>query len=304
MRVVSLLPSATEIVCALGRESDLVGRSQECDWPASVRSRPVVMRARALDADRPSLEIDRRVRASRERSESLYALDIDRLRDLRPDVILTQDLCGVCSVTDDEVVDACRAAGIEPRIVSLTPTRLGDVWRSIAQVGSAIGAEAEADATIARIEHRVESAAGERGPPGRTVLIVEWVDPPIVAGLWAPEMVEAAGAIPLLARAGEPGVRSDWPSLGGFRPDLVVISPCSFSVARTRAELETTRLDHEVRALAKGTEVWLADEAYFSRPGPRLVDGVELVSDLLRGREPKAPMPVEPWAPVVAGVSS
>src|SRR5579863_8974382 len=114
MRVVSLLPSATEIVCALGRESDLVGRSQECDWPAPVRSLPVVMRARALDADRPSLEIDRRVRASRDRSESLYALDIDRLRDLRPDVILTQDLCGVCSVTDDEVVDACRAAGIEP----------------------------------------------------------------------------------------------------------------------------------------------------------------------------------------------
>jgi len=292
-RIVSVLPSATEIVCALGRRAQLIGRSEECDFPAGVRTLPVVMRARTLDAERPSGEIDRRVQATRGRAESLYELDLALLRTLRPEVLLTQDLCGVCSVTDAEVRAACATAGVAPEVVSVAPRRLAEVWDSVATIGRAIGAAAEAAVQVASLRERSRPPAVPDGP---TVAVVEWLDPPILAGLWAPDLVAAGGGRSLHPEAGAPGIRTTWSRLGEQAPDLVLLSPCSFSVPRTLRELEDPALAAAVRRLRPPLGVYVADEAYFSRPGPRLADGVDLVRHLVR-REPwEPPMPVAAYA--------
>lgn len=292
MRIVSVLPSATEIVCELGARSQLVGRSAECDYPPDVRELPVVMRPRALDADRPSAEIDRRVRAARASGESLYELDVDRLRSLAPELLLTQDLCGVCSVTDREVADACAAAGVRPTIVSLAPRALEEVWATFATVGKAIGRPKEGLELAHRARQR--SRPSPAGSPPR-VAVVEWLDPPILAGLWTPDIVRAAGGEPVGPEAGAPGLRTDWSEVARLRPDLVVLSPCSFSVERSRAELADARIADGVRRVAPRLGTFVADEAFFSRPGPRLAEGVELVRALLRGAEPRLTMPAVRW---------
>jgi iron complex transport system substrate-binding protein len=294
MRVVSVLPSATEIVCALGHESELVGRSAECDYPASVRRLPVVMRPKTFDADRPSAEIDRRVQDVRGRHESLYELDVDLLRRLEPDLILTQDLCGVCSVTDAEVAAACARADVAPRIVSLTPRSLGQVWESVFAVGAALDDGPVGRQLAARLWERTR--AGPRPSSPARVAVVEWLDPPILAGLWAAEMVRAAGAQSLGPARGRPGDRTDWASIGASAPDLIVLSPCSFSVDRTRRELAAESLRAAISELRPPRGIYLADEAYFSRPGPRLADGVDLLRHLLGGTEWTPPMPYAPLA--------
>jgi iron complex transport system substrate-binding protein len=294
MRIVSLLPSATEIVCALGAERSLVGRSAECDFPPSIRDRPVVMRPRTEDFDRPSGAIDRRVRAARARSESLYTLDIDALRSLRPDLILTQDLCSVCSVTNAEVEVACRQAELAPSLVSLTPRTLSEVWASVSAVGTAIGRPAEA----ARLRRRLRARGVGTSPPAGArprVAVVEWLDPPILAGLWVPEMVELAGGRPVGPPAGAVGERTTWDELREEAPELVVLSPCSFSLSRTVEEARAPRIRRVISSLEPRLGSWVADEAYFSRPGPRLADGVALLRGLLRGGRVQGPMPVERW---------
>lgn len=299
MRVVSVLPSATEIVHALGHGSDLVGRSAECDYPAVVRSLPVVMWPKSFDQDRPSVEIDRRVQSVRGAGESLYELDVARLRELRPDLLLTQDLCGVCSVTDREVEDACARAGVRPHIVSLAPRRLEEVWESIETVGTAL-ADPAAGARLARLLRARTGGPGRSRPTGPRVAVVEWLDPPILAGLWSPDIISAAGGVPVGADAGRPGVRTSWTEVAALRPDLVVLSPCSFPTERTLRELADPRVRASVASLARTAGVYVADEAYFSRPGPRLADGVELVRGLIEGRRDGFPMPVDRWVPAPA----
>jgi iron complex transport system substrate-binding protein len=285
MRIVSLLPSATETVFALGKGAELVGRSEECDHPAEVSDLPVVMRARTHDAGRSSREIDERVAARRDDPNGLYELDLTLLRSLAPDVILTQDLCRVCSVTDDQVREACLNAGVAPRIISVSPTLLGEVWQGVLEIGRAIGVESRASEWVARAEE-------EGVPPSRsaaprpTVAVVEWLDPPILAGLWVPEMIELAGGSALGAVAGAPGRRVGWGDLKESAPDLVVLSPCSFSVARTRAEVAEATMAREIEALRPRLGTWIADEAHFSRPGPRLLRGIALLAALLAGGTP------------------
>jgi iron complex transport system substrate-binding protein len=294
MRIVSLLPSATEVVAALGRGDDLVGRSSECDAPASIRKLPAVMRPRSWDSDRPSAEIDGRVRATRGAGESLYVLDVPLLAQLRPDVILTQDLCGVCSVTDDEVAAACRLAGVNPRMVSLTPRRLSEVADTFVAVGKAIGASAGGRALGAELRSRGSPAAPPGGP---RIAVVEWLDPPILAGLWTPDMVERAGGTPLGPRPGAAGHRTTWSAIAKSGPSLVVVAPCNFSVARTARELSGSSLGDRLLGLRAKHGVWLADEAYFSRPGPRLRHGISLLRSLLGGAVASAPMPIQRWDP-------
>jgi iron complex transport system substrate-binding protein len=293
VRIVSVLPSATEIVCALGARSELVGRSAECDCPADVRDVPVVMAARTDDRDRPSAEIDRRVRRARAAGESLYELDVERLHTLRPDVLLTQDLCGVCSVTGEEVAVACSAAGVSPRIVSLAPRTLEEVWATFETVGTAIGRTDEARRLLSNLRRRTRPVA-----PRSTarVAVVEWLDPPILAGLWTPNVVHAAGGIPLGPASGTPGQRTTWKEVAALEPDLLLLSPCSFSVDRTSAELADPGVARPLRGIAPARGTYVADEAFFSRPGPRLADGVELVRGLLRGEELRSPMPVARWS--------
>jgi iron complex transport system substrate-binding protein len=292
MRVVSVLPSATEIVCALGRRDALVGRSAECDFPESVRTLPIVMRPRTLDAEQPSAAIDARVTAALGRNESLYELDVPALRDLKPDVLLTQDLCAVCSVTGDEVVRACREAGVTPNVLALTPRSLPEVWESIESVARAIG-EDRAGARLVRMlrARRRPSPTSSGGP---RIAVIEWLDPPILAGLWVPDMIRAAGGRPVELGSEAPAHRTRWSALSRARPDLVVLSPCSFSVARTRRELLAPSVAAGLADLAPPLGVWIADEAYFSRPGPRLADGVDLLRELVRARTPRdPPIPIE-----------
>jgi iron complex transport system substrate-binding protein len=290
VRIVSVLPSATEIVCALGARSELVGRSAECDYPRSVTDLPVVMRPKTPDAEQPSGAIDARVQAARGRGQSLYELDVPALRRLRPDVLLTQDLCGVCSVTEEEVHQACRAAGLDPEIVSLSPRTLERVWESVLAVGRSIGRAADGERLVAALRRRSNPSALPGAP---RVAVVEWLDPPILAGLWAPEMIAAAGATGVGPAAGEVGRRTSWSSIGVARPDLLVLSPCSFSVPRTARELRAPALAASVASVRPARGTFLADEAYFSRPGPRLADGIELLRGLLARSGGRFPMPVE-----------
>jgi len=290
MRVVSVLPSATEIVYALGHGSELVGRSSECDFPPQVRALPEVMRPRVWDMDQPSQAIDDRVHKARSRNESLYDLDIELLSTLRPDLLLTQNLCGVCSVTEEEVTTACARAGVAPRVVSLAPTDLAEVWDSIETVGKALG-DPDAGLVLAR---RSREATRGRSPTGRSVAVVEWLDPPILAGLWTPDLIEAAGGVALGPKRGEPGRRTSWSELERNPPDLLVLSPCSFSVVRTNRELSAnSRLLQDVRSVRPSLGCFVADEAYFSRPGPRLAEGEGLLRRLLDREPPNGPMPVE-----------
>jgi iron complex transport system substrate-binding protein len=295
MRVVSLLPSATETVYALGAGELLKGRSAECDYPSRARDLPVVMRARELDNDRPSREIDARVRSMRSSGESLYDLDLELLAALRPEIILTQDLCRVCSVTNEEVVTACAAARISPSIVTLGPTDLDGVIRSVEEIGAAIGHSAEADRLAVSLRARTRGTPPVSGGPSPSVAVVEWLDPPILSGLWTPDMVAAAGGTPVRLVSGDRASRVGWNELAGTSPDLVVLSPCSFTIDRTKRELRTHGLSERFGQLHPRFGTWVADEAYFSRPGPRLADGVELLRSLLRGESPNGPMPVERW---------
>ena len=300
MRVISVLPSATEIVFALGHGGELVARSSECDYPSEVRHLPAVMRPRTLDSGRPSHEIDARVRESRGRGESLYELDEALLQELRPDLLLTQDLCGVCSVTEEEVVEACALAGVFPRVVSLRPTRLSEVWDSVETVGRSLG-----DSDHGReLANSLRARTVARRPTGQSVAVVEWLDPPILSGLWTPSLIAAAGGVPIGPRAAQPGTRTSWSDLRASAPDLVVLSPCSFSVERSLRELESPRLADEIHSIAPPLGTFVADEAYFSRPGPRIADGLDLIRRLLDGGSPQGPMPVTTFEPPAAKVSA
>jgi len=289
LRVVSVLPSATEIVCALGHADQLVGRSAECDYPEVVRSLPVVMAPRQWDSDSPSRVIDARVTAARSRGESLYQLNVDLLRELRPDMLLTQDLCGVCSVTGPEVEEACAQAGVRPTVVSLTPRTLDEVWSSIETVANALGDAAAGTRLAGRLR---EDSRPTKSPPPPRVAVLEWLDPPILSGLWTPGMILAAGGEPVGTHHGSPGVRTTWSDLREARPALVVVSPCSFSVDRTGQELADPSLREALAELSPTLGTFVADEAYFSRPGPRLGEGVDLLRHLISREAWSAPMPV------------
>jgi iron complex transport system substrate-binding protein len=294
VRIVSLLPSATETVALLGREKDLVGRSSECDAPASVRSLPEVMRPRTWDAERSSADIDARVRSVRSAGQSLYELDVPLLARLRPDLILTQDLCGVCSVTEAEVAAACAQAGLQPSILSLTPRSLVEVGATIEAIGRAVGTGPRA-ARLARELRRTEPPP--TSAPRPRVAVVEWLDPPILAGLWTSEMVDRAGGFSVGPPAGAVGERTRWSEIRRRRPEIVVLAPCSFSLDRTVRELDRTRLGAELLELRTPGGVWIADEAYFSRPGPRLAQGIALLRALLGRGGRDRPMAVQRWDP-------
>jgi iron complex transport system substrate-binding protein len=296
VRVVSLLPSATEILAQLGHLSELVGRSEECDYPPEVRGLPAVMRATILDSELPSAEIDARVRATRGRQVSLYTLDLPLLGALRPDLVLTQDLCGVCSVTESEVLDACRETGLDPEILSLSPQSLEEVLGSLQTVADAIDDPAAGGRAVAALERRLDGDITLLESPPR-VAVVEWLDPPILAGLWVPEMIRRAGGTPWgNAENGSTAVRSSWEALAADPPDHLLLSPCSFSVPRTARELGSPKFARALAPLANSPGVWIADEAYFSRPGPRLFDGLDLLRTVVTGGTPTGPMPVEQYA--------
>jgi iron complex transport system substrate-binding protein len=296
MRVVTLLPAATEIVAALGGADRLAGISHECDYPASVLDRPRVT-ATPIDPSLPSARIDAEVRRLRESGRPVIGVDADTLRRLAPDLLITQSLCEVCAVADGEALRLAAALERPPKVLRLAGTTLAGVWSDVRAVGAALGLEREADSLVARLERRLERLRADRPAERPRLLCVEWLAPLYLAGHWVPELVEAAGGRDVGAAPGSHSARREWRDAADLRPDLVLVLLCGFDVERSRAELET--IGPDARAALGAAPVWILDgNAYTSRPGPRLVDGAERIAAALRGRE----MPgLSRWPKPVAG---
>ncbi|MBC7978365.1 MAG: ABC transporter substrate-binding protein [Myxococcales bacterium] len=281
-RVVSLLPSATEMVCILGAEHDLVGISHECDFPEGIRDRRILTRSR-IDVHGSSRSIDSAVRAVISDALSIYAVDDVQLAELAPDVIVTQDLCEVCAVSLDDVRAA--VARLAHRddivIVSLSPTRLDDVLGDIERVAAALGRSARGATVRAELEHRIRAIAAraERATIRPRVVSLEWIDPLMIGGTWMPELIELAGGIAVGASAGAPAPTITSAELAALAPDVIVIKPCGFSLDRALAERAIFERTVVEMTRTTGARVYVTDgNAFFNRPGPRLVESLEIMA--------------------------
>ena len=284
LRIVSLLPSATEIVAALGLAERLVGRSHECDWPPEVKELPVCTRPRpALDGS--SAEIDRLVSEFAAQAFSIYELDRDMLRTLRPTHIVTQDQCEVCAVSlkDVEAALAEDFSGVV-EIVSLYPMRLGEVWASIRRAGSALGVDADDYCrTLTGRIARIAAGGMEVPAPPPSVATIEWSDPLMAAGNWLPELIAIAGGKNLFGGAGEHSPRLEFSDLSAAEPDILVFMPCGYKLSKTAVEAEQLLQDPAWAALAavrSGRAYAVDGNAYFNRPGPRLVESAEILAEI------------------------
>jgi len=281
LRIISLLPSATEIVCALGAAESLVGISHECDFPAEIRNRPVLTRSR-IEVDGSSRAIDSAVRAVIRDALSIYAVDDKKLGALEPDIIVTQDLCEVCAVSLEDVRAAvARLAHRDHiQIVSLRPTRLGNVLDDVERVAIMIGRRAEGRTTRSTLEKRIRVIADRAVHTASKprVVSLEWIDPLMIGGTWMPELIELGGGVAVGAMAGQPAPTIDPQKLKDLCPDVVVVKPCGFSLERVLVEsaLIEQSVVEMVGSLAR---VYVTDgNAFFNRPGPRLVESLEIMA--------------------------
>ncbi len=283
MRVVSLLPAATEIVYALGLGEQLVGVTFECDEPPAARTDKVVVVGGRDTRGLTPREIDDYVRARAAAGEDLYTLHAGALRDLRPDLILSQDLCRVCAVPAGDVAAALDHLGCRAEVLPLDPHTLAEVLDSISAVGRRTGAEAAAAALVGGLRDRLAAvAAAVAGQPRPRVAVVEWVDPPFPAGHWVPDLVTAAGGIPVAACPGGRSAPTTWADFAAADPDVVLVAPCGFGLAGAAEQARA------VAGALPGPEVWAIDaDGLVVRPGPRLVAGVEAIAAVLHpGRVP------------------
>jgi iron complex transport system substrate-binding protein len=289
MRIVSLVPHATELLFALDLGEQVVGVTHECDFPAEAQRRRHVTRDR-LPAGLSAQEIDAAVRSYTDGGDSIYELDEAVLRELQPDLIITQALCAVCAVSHDDVRAIAERMDPRPQVISLDPTTYGETIGDVKTVAKATGSELQALGLIARAARRVDAVAlalegVERRP---RVAAIEWFDPVFVAGHWTPQLIEMAGGFDVLGFAGEHSEQSTWDLVAAAEPEIVIAMPCGYDAERARVEA----LDHagELRAVGAGEVVAVDASAYFSRPGPRLVDGLELLAHILHpDRFPSAP---------------
>jgi iron complex transport system substrate-binding protein len=285
MRVVSLLPAATEVVFALGAGDTLVGRSHECDFPAAARERTVCTSSK-LDAAGTSYAIDARVRATLQEGLSIYRVDAATLDRLRPDVIVTQTQCDVCAASLRDVEAALATfVGSRPRLVALAPGSLAEVWGDVVRIAAALGLRERGEALAASLAARVDAIAARvpRSAAPPRVACVEWIEPLMAAGNWVPELVERAGGTNLFGAAGAHSPWLEYEALRAADPDTIVVMPCGWDVARARAELPalSTRPGWNQLAAVRAGRVFLVDgNQYFNRPGPRLVESIELLASL------------------------
>lgn len=288
MRIVSLLPSATEILFALGFDSEVVGVSHECDFPPAAHNKRVVIQSR-IPKDAPPAEIDRLVREYVSRGESLYAVDADALQDLAPDLIITQDLCHVCAASPDDLGAALARFSQRPEVLCLNPQDLGDVWRDILWVGEETGRAHAAERLLEQIGDelgRVEKLAAEAeqsGPSRPRVAFLEWLQPFYVGGHWVPEMIAMAGGHDVLGRVHTPSFRVTLDEIVSARPDVILVSPCGYDARKAREEYLAMQHPEEwntIPAVQKGRVFALEANSYFSRPGPRLITGLEALAKL------------------------
>lgn len=300
MRIVSLLPSATEILCALGLEEQLVGVTHECDYPPPVKALPKVTRT-LIPHDASSREIDALVRERLATQRALYTLDVPALEALRPDLLVTQALCDVCAVAEEEVnAAACSLPG-RPRVLNLEPMSLEEVLDTLLVVGRAAGREEQAREVAAGLRQRIERVAerSARIPVGRRprVAFLEWIDPLFNAGHWTPHLIELAGGVDVLGNAGEPSRTSPWESLVAARPDALFIACCGYSTERALQDVPVLERQpgwSELPCVRAG-RIYVTDgNAYFSRPGPRLVDGLEIMAHAFHPGVHPLPAPLRP----------
>lgn len=281
--IVSLLPSATEILFAIGAGDRLVGVTHECDYPEAATKLPHLT-ASSLPSAGSAAEIDRHVRRALHAGSSLYSLDADLLERLAPELIVTQELCEVCAVSYEIVTRSARRLSTDPRIISLEPSSLDDVFETIVALGRLTDRVAPAEELVARLRERVAAVAERtRGYDKPRVLVLEWTDPPMSGGHWTPGLVELAGGTPLL---GNPGANSrvlQWSEIVAADPDVIVVAPCGFDLDKTEAAMQELQRVDEWRALraVQQKRAYAVDgNAYVNRPGPRLVDTIEIFAGL------------------------
>lgn len=288
-RIVSLLPGGTEILCALGLREWLVGVSHECDYPADVIGLPVLTEPK-LNPHALSGVIEARVRELVQEGLSIYRINTDVLQSLQPDLIITQDQCKVCAVPLREVEEAVRCV-LSPgvQIVSLQPQQLRDIWEDLRTVASATGREDVAEELLKGLKRRLWKLEQKtRHRPRPRVACLEWLDPLIAAGNWIPELVTIAGGEYTLAEVGEHSAKLTWESLTEYKPDVIILMPCGFKIAQTQAELPPFTANPQWQALSavQNNQVFIVDgNAYLNRSGPRIVDSVEILAEILHPEE-------------------
>jgi iron complex transport system substrate-binding protein len=288
MRIVSLVPHATELLFALGLGEDVVGVTHECDFPAEATRCPQITRD-VLPAGLSAGEIDAAVRARTEAGEAIYQLDEELLRELAPDLIVTQELCPVCAVSYEEVQEVAKSLPTCPKVIALDPKTFGETMGDIRTIAQATRARDAALDLVARQRARVDAVRrAVRSAPRRTVAAIEWFDPVYIAGHWTPQLIDMAGGVDVLGFAGEHSERMDWDAVRAAQPDVVLCIPCGYD--GPRAAEEAQGFADELRAVGARDVVALDAAAYFSRPGPRLVDGVETLAHALHpDRVPEGP---------------
>ena len=284
-RVVSLIPSATEIVCALGARDLLVGRSHECDFPPDVTRSPSLTQPK-FPVTGTSYDIDVRVKAILQEGLSVYRVDAEKLDALRPDIIITQDHCEVCAVSLKDVEAALHAwSGRRVEIVSLKPDSLSDIWEDIANVARALGRERQGECLVKQLKARMSSIARQSGT-ARTrprAAMIEWIDPLMAGGNWMPELVQLAGGENLFGAAGQPSLWLDWDQVVAVDPDVVLVHPCGFDMARTLHKMPLLECRPGWRELnaVRSDRIFVADgNQYFNPPGPRIVESLEILAEV------------------------
>jgi iron complex transport system substrate-binding protein len=286
MRIVSLLPSSTEIVCALGLEDELVGITHECDYPRSVSVKPRLTASRISHETMTSAEIDHAVRSQLDGHGSIYDLDETKLRELKPDLILTQELCEVCAVSYKTVRQAARSFEADVKVVSLEPNTIDDIFANIRLVGELTNRIQKADELIRELDARVAAvrAQTEAITNRPRTLMLEWLEPPFAPGHWVPEQVAIAGGDHAFGKAGQRSVTTNADEIRTYAPEIIVLIPCGYYKEDILRQLPTANLPEGWQDLpaVRANQVWATDAtSYFSRPGPRVVDGVEILARIL-----------------------
>lgn len=303
LRIVSLLPSATEIAVAVGLSDCLVGRSHECDYPAFIGELPVCTSTK-LEKGLTSRQIDDRVQQIVRQGLSVYAVDTELLRALEPDLILTQSQCAVCAVTPADLTDALDDwTGTAPQLLSLAPDALGDVWGDFGRVGDATDMRTQADAAVEALQARLHALSAQGASRGErpTVAAIEWIEPLMAAGNWVPELVELAGGRSLFASAGQHSPWLDWAELFAADPDYIIAMPCGYQLPQTLADLDplVKREGWANLSAVRAGRVFAADgHHFFNRPGPRLVESAEIIAGIIGTAESSRVVQGREWVSI------
>ena len=296
MQICSFLPSATEILYALGLGDSIAGVTFECDFPPAATGKTVVVNTN-LAHDLTSTEIDRDVSQYSSHGESLYRVDIHKLEAIKPDLIVTQELCDVCAISTSYVAKAVHQLSSKPQVLSLTPHTLEDVLKDVLRVGEATDRGTEAHELVSSLRERIAKVSQMTKPQKPTVVCLEWLSPPFNGGHWIPEMIDLAGGVDPLGKLGKDSYRMEWDQVLRVDPDVVLVMPCGHTLERSVQEYRATRFPEEwkqVKAVRNSRVYAVNASAYFSRPGPRLVTGLEIMHSLLQEDRPQV-LPANSW---------